>query len=358
MSKISQEQVLEALSKVFLPAQKQSVVEQKLISRLELQEESFFIEYKLPAENKTFEKSLEYQTKKALQSLSPKLEVVVAFITDASEQKEEAPLKRPKIGSMIAVGSGKGGVGKSSVTVNLAIALKKMHYKVGILDCDIYGPSIPTMLGVEGKKPMMLDEKIQPIDAHGLKLMSAGFFIEEGQGLIWRGPMIHKLIQQFYMDVDWEGTDVLLIDLPPGTGDAPLSLAQTMPLTGALLVSLPQRVSIVDVQKANAMFQQVKIPVLGAIENMSEFVCPSCEHHEPIFGAGGVEDFSQKNGIPFLGRLPLDPKLRRLCDEGKPYLLEAEKTAAGQAFMQVAERLTPVLKTADEEDDGPVKLVL
>jgi len=353
---ITESELKEKLKEVRIPGQKQDVLESGFLSRMDISEQSIFIEFSLPELNSTFEKSLRYQVQKLIHADHPKAAVVVEFIKRA-ESKTAEP-EAPRIGSMIAIGSGKGGVGKSSVTVNLAIALKKRHYKVGILDCDIYGPSIPTMLGVEGARPMVLNEKIQPVEAHGIQLMSAGFFVKEGQGLVWRGPMIHKLIQQFYYDVNWGGTDVLLVDLPPGTGDAPLSLAQTMPLTGAVMVSLPQKVSIVDVHKAYSMFNHLKIPVLGLVENMSEYICPECGHRENIFSHGGVKEFCKKMSIPFLGAIPIDPKLRRLCDEGKPYLLEFKKTEAGQSFMGLAKRLQPMLKTADDLDDSPLKLTL
>jgi len=342
------------LTEVRIPGQKLNILEAGYLKKLEVKEQSVFIELQLPEANPTYEKSLRYQIQKSIHGHHPKAGVVVNFVTNETAAPQAKP---PKIGSMIAIGSGKGGVGKSSVTVNLAMALKKLKYKVGILDCDVYGPSIPTMMGVEGQKPMIIDQKIQPIDAHGIHLMSAGFFVDEGQGLIWRGPMIHKLIQQFYQDVNWEGTDVLLVDLPPGTGDAPLSLAQTMPLTGAVMVSLPQKVSLIDVHKAYAMFQHLKIPVLGLIENMSEFVCPNCDHHEEIFSRGGVKEFCQKLGLTYLGDIPIDPKLRRLCDEGKPYLLEFEDTAAGRCFMDLARRLQPLIKPADDEEGEPIQLL-
>lgn len=356
MSKLSRTDVVEALKGVRIPGQKANSIEADLISRMDVQEQSVLIEFKLPESNSTFEKSLRYQVQKAIHAKNPTASVVVEFVTQAAKAEQEASKKVPRIGSIIAVGSGKGGVGKSSVTVNLATALKKLHYKVGILDCDVYGPSIPTMMGVEGMKPLVIDQKIQPIDAHGISLMSAGFFVEDGQGLVWRGPMIHKLIQQFYNDVAWDGTDVLLVDLPPGTGDAPLSLAQSLPLTGAVMVSLPQKISIIDVHKSYAMFEHLKIPVLGMIENMSEYICPNCDHHDEIFARGGVEKFCQEKGIPFLGEIPIDPRLRRRCDEGNPFMMEFEETAAGKAFMQLAKRIQPVLRLADDvEEEGFLK---
>lgn len=354
-SQVDKEIVKRALENVRIPGQKQNALESNLISRMEIEAHSVFIEFQLPELNSTFEKSLRYQVQKEIHSHYPTASVVVEFIKATQSNTEAAATNEPKIGSIIAIASGKGGVGKSSVTVNLATAFKKLKYKVGILDCDVYGPSIPTMMGVEGKKPMMLDEKIQPIEAHGIQLMSSGFFIEEGQGLVWRGPMIHKLIQQFYRDVNWEGTDVLLVDLPPGTGDAPLSLAQSLPLTGAVMVSLPQKVSIIDVHKAFSMFEHLKIPVLGVVENMSEMICSHCGHHEDIFSKGGVSKFCEKQKIPYLGDIPIDPALRRRCDEGKPFLMEFEDTEAGKAFMQIAKRLQPILRTADDAEEEALK---
>lgn len=354
MSKMTHDEVVKLVSDVKLPGQRQNITEARLLQHLEVQESSVLFRLQLPEENPTFERSLRYQIQKAVHEKFPTASVVVEFQVAHQQQKQDAQRKPPRIGTIIAVGSGKGGVGKSSVTVNLATALKKLKYKVGILDCDIYGPSIPTLMGVEGKKPLVVDNKIQPIEAHGMQLMSAGFFVEEGQGLVWRGPMIHKLISQFYWDVNWDNTDVLLIDLPPGTGDAPLSLAQNMPLTGAVLVSLPQKLSLIDVHKAAAMFQHLKVPIFGIVENMSEYVCESCGEKAEIFPSGGVNKFAQELGLPVLGNIPIDPRLRRLSDEGKPYLLEFEDTAAGQSFMELAKRLQPMLKTADDWEEEEI----
>lgn len=339
------EQALEILRNVKIPAQRENIVEAKQISRLELNEKSLFVEIALQELSPTFEKSLRYQIEKIMKEADSTLEVAVEFVQLKAASNEKV---KPKIGTMIAVGSGKGGVGKSTVTVNLAFALKKLGYKVGILDCDLYGPSLPTLMGVEGLKPFVLDGKIQPIDADGIHLMSAGFFIEENQGLIWRGPMIHKLIHQFYYDVNWDGTDILLVDLPPGTGDAPLSLSQTMPLTGVMMVSLPQKLSLIDVRKAFSMFEQVKVPVLGIVENMSEFICPHCDKPSEIFSRGGVRKLCDELKTPFMGELPIDPRLRELSDKGLSLVKEAPDSIAAKAFMKLAERIAPLIKTAEE----------
>ena len=351
--KWSEESLREVLKEVKLPAQKANIFEAGQFIGFEQKEKSLLIQIQLPAREATFEKSLEFQIKKALQAKDAAVEVAIDFVSPESVKS-----KKPKIGSIILVGSGKGGVGKSAITVNLAATLKQKSYRVGILDCDLYGPSIPTMLGVEGQKPFILDGKIQPIDAHGMKIMSAGFFLEEGQGLVWRGPMIHKLIQQFYQDVDWDGTDVLLIDLPPGTGDAPLSISQSFPINGALLVSLPQKISLIDVHKAYAMFQQVKIPVFGLIENMSEFICPHCEKTSEIFPKGGVKDFAKKLQIPFLGEIPIEPRVRQSSDRGIPFVMEYPEHPVSQAFSSLAERIAPMIRMADEEPQEAVSFVL
>lgn len=346
------ENIIEVLKTVRPPASKLNVVELRAISKLEVQEKSVLIELTLSELNQTTEKSLRFQIEKALSGLDSSVSLVVEFKKLETQSKVSQ-----SIGTMIAVGSGKGGVGKSSLSVNLAIAFQQLGYRVGILDCDIYGPSIPTMLHVVDQKPLMLNAKIQPIEAFGLKVISAGFFVEQGQSIVWRGPMIHKLIQQFVHDVEWGPLDILIVDLPPGTGDAPLSLAQTMPLTGAVMVSMPQQVSIIDVHKGISMFNQVKVPILGVIENMSHFVCPSCQHSEEIFDRGGVKKFCSELGVTYLGDVPIEPKLRAMSDEGRPFLLDHQNSLAGKAITQIAKRLEPFVKTS-EDAEQQIKLVL
>jgi ATP-binding protein involved in chromosome partitioning len=346
----SSDQILGFLREVKMPAQKIDIVSQGLVKRCDVRESSAVIEIEVDELNPMTEKSLNYQVTSTLQKKAPELSVSLTI-----QAKPQAP--QAVIPTIIAVGSGKGGVGKSSVTTNLAFALKKLGYHVGILDCDVYGPSIPTMMGVEGQKPMMLDSKIQPVIAHGIPVMSAGFFVEPGQGLIWRGPMIHKLIHQFIHDVDWKDVDILLVDLPPGTGDAPLSLAQNIPLTGALMVSTPQHVSLIDVHKGVAMMHQVKVPVLGIIENMSHYVCPSCHHEDAIFDQGGVQKFCDQLSLPYMGDIPIDPRVRIHADKGEPYLATAsEDSAVAVAFAKIAKRLQPSIKTKDDLE--PIRLVL
>lgn len=345
-----------ALREVKLPGSKDNIVDGLILSKLDVKEQSVLVELTLPEASETHERSLRFQIDRALKARDPHVSLHLEFKSKKSEKKADPS---SCIATLIAVGSGKGGVGKSSVCVNLAFCFLKRGYRVGILDCDIYGPSIPTLLGVEGEKPMMLNGKIQPIEAHGIKLMSAGFLVEPGQSLVWRGPMIHKLIQQFTGDVDWGDLDLLLVDLPPGTGDAPLSLTQVMPLTGAVMVSLPQHLSLIDVHRGISMFSQVKVPVLGVVENMSHVECPKCGTKEEVFGPGRVREFCTQLGLTFLGGIPMSSKLRESCDRGQAFYLENEETPAGRSLMQIAERLMPFVRTLDEQEAAtPLKISL
>src|SRR5450432_397627 len=243
----------------------------------------------------------------------------------------------PGVKNIIAVAAGKGGVGKSTVSTNLAAALSLLGAKVGILDADVYGPSVPQMMG-EPEKPAGVEtgNKIVPAIHHGLHVISVGFFVERGGAVIWRGPMVHKLLQQFIEDVDWGELDYLVVDLPPGTGDAQLSLSQLLPITGAVMVTTPQEVSVIDVEKALAMWTRVEVPVLGLIENMSGFVCPSCGHHEEIFLRGGGRKLAERAGITFLGEIPLEPAVSRAGDDGTPVVIRDPGSKVAEIFSRIA----------------------
>jgi ATP-binding protein involved in chromosome partitioning len=244
----------------------------------------------------------------------------------------------PGIKRIVAVASGKGGVGKSTTSVNLACGLQHLGASVGLLDCDIYGPSIPLMMGVHERPTISADEKMIPPVNHGVKLMSIGFLIEGDQPVIWRGPMIMKTIQQFVSAVDWGELDYLLVDLPPGTGDAQLSLCQTVPLDGGVIVTTPQEASLGVVRKGIAMFEKVNVPILGIVENMSYFITPSGERVE-IFGHGGGRGEAERQKIPFLGEVPIFTEIREGGDRGVPVVVSAPQKPAGQAFIQVARTL-------------------
>lgn len=262
-----------------------------------------------------------------------------------SNQPEGNPL--PGVKHIIAVSSGKGGVGKSTVTVNLAVALKQQGYAVGLMDADIYGPNIPLMIGVS-KEPGKEGEKILPAEGQGVKVISMGFFVPEDTPVVWRGPMVHSAIQQFFRDVVWGELDYLLIDLPPGTGDVPLTLSQLVPLTGAITVTTPQEVALQDVRKGMTMFKKVNVPLLGVIENMSYFVCGHCHERTEIFSTGGGERAAQKFEIPFLGRIPIDPAIREGGDKGAPIVSNDPSSPQAQAFLQIAKTLTANIDQAEK----------
>jgi ATP-binding protein involved in chromosome partitioning len=244
----------------------------------------------------------------------------------------------PGVKYVIAVSSGKGGVGKSTVAVNLAVALGLTGAKVGLLDADIYGPNIPMMMGVS-KPPEQMDGKIVPAESHGVKLISMGFFVPEDTAVVWRGPMVHTAIQQLFRDVLWGELDYLLIDLPPGTGDAQLTLTQLVPLTGAVTVTTPQEVALHDVRKGMMMFQKVNVPLLGIVENMSYFLCGHCGERTEIFSHGGGERAAAKLGIPFLGRVPIDPAIRDGGDSGTPIVVADPASPQSAAFREIAQKI-------------------
>ncbi|MFQ5520470.1 MAG: Mrp/NBP35 family ATP-binding protein, partial [Candidatus Methylomirabilia bacterium] len=242
----------------------------------------------------------------------------------------------PEVKRTIAVSSGKGGVGKSTVAVNLALALRRTGAAVGLVDVDVYGPDIPLMMGAQGK-PGMFQNKIIPVESHGIKLISIGFFVPPGEAIVWRGPMIHSAVQQFLKDVLWGALDYLVFDMPPGTGDAQLSLSQVIPLSGAVLVTTPQEVSLIDVRKALAMFRKMNVPLLGIVENMSSFACPHCGEKTAIFGEEGGRRIAEETGVPLLAQIPLDPETRLGGDEGIPIVVRKPSSPQADAFRRLAE---------------------
>ena len=241
----------------------------------------------------------------------------------------------PEVGAIVAVASGKGGVGKSTVAVNLAVALARDGLRVGLLDADIYGPSLPRMLGLR-RRPDLRGEKLVPIEAWGLKCMSIGFLVEEETPMIWRGPMVMGALEQMLGQVDWGALDILVVDMPPGTGDAQLTMAQRVKLAGAVIVSTPQDIALIDARRGVRMFEKVSVPVLGIVENMSFFCCPACGHRAEIFGHGGARAEAARLGAPFLGEVPLLLEIRSGSDAGTPVAAEAPDSPAGQAFAAVA----------------------
>lgn len=240
---------------------------------------------------------------------------------------------------IIAVASGKGGVGKSTVAANLAVALAQRGLRVGLLDADVFGPSMPRMMGVGAKPELDEHRKMMPLAAHGVRVMSIGFLVGEDTPMVWRGPMVHGAITQMLRDVAWAPLDVLLVDMPPGTGDVQLTMAQTVPLSGAVIVSTPQDIALIDVRRGIAMFEKVRVPILGVIENMSQFVCPHCGEASAIFGHGGAEREAERLHAPFLGAVPLDLAVRIAADGGTPIVAGQPNSPQSKAFQAIAARL-------------------
>src|SRR3954447_5550342 len=263
-------------------------------------------------------------------------------------QQMQPKLPIAGVANLIAVGSGKGGVGKTTVSVNLAIALAKLGYKTGLLDADVYGPTVPMMMGTNST-PTAIGERIQPLEQYGVKLMSMGFLNPGEKPLVWRGPMLHSVIQQFLRGVDWGELDYLVIDLPPGTGDVQLSLIQTAPVTGAVIVTTPSDVSLEDARKAVRMFEQVHVPILGIIENMSYLSCPHCTERIDVFSHGGGKRTAEDMQVHFLAELPLDPKVRIGGDSGSPIVL---RKGEGEPFLELARNT--IARTAEvAQEEGP-----
>ena len=266
-------------------------------------------------------------------------------------QQQQQNITLPNIKYKIAVASGKGGVGKSTVATILAISLANAGSTVGLLDADAYGPSIPTMMGIQEQPKTSPERKIIPLVRHDIKLMSIGFMVPEEQAMIWRGPMLHGAIRQLLGDVDWGELDYLIIDLPPGTGDVALSLTQALPLTGALIVTTPQDVALADVRRGVAMFERLGVPILGIIENMSYFLCPHCNEKTEIFRADGGKNTSERFGVAFLGQIPLDAEVCTAGDIGVPIVAGHPESPQSEAFGEVAKELEIVLDESGEEDE-------
>ena len=267
------------------------------------------------------------------------VQVTLAAPEQPQRRMQQGPAGIPGVAHVIAVASGKGGVGKSTVAVNLSLALVGLGHRVGLLDADVYGPSVPLMLGLRERPQSTEDKRIIPLETCGLKVISLGLFIEDTTPVVWRGPMITKLLTQFFRDVEWGELDYLVLDLPPGTGDAQLTITQQMPLTGGVIVTTPQDVALEDVKRGVTMFQQVNAPVLGVIENMSYHICPGCGDRAEIFGHGGGAAMAAQFNVPFLGELPLVRDIREASDTGTPLVVAQPEHPQSRAFRAIAERV-------------------
>lgn len=268
--------------------------------------------------------------------------------------QQAAPQPLPGIDNIIAIGSGKGGVGKTTISVNLAVALARMGHKVGLLDADVYGPNVPLMMGTNAQPRLAAENRIEPLEQFGVKMISVGLLNPGDQPVIWRGPMLHQLVRQFLQQVVWGDLEYLIVDLPPGTGDVAISLIQTVPVTGAVVVTTPSDVSLQDARKAVGMFRQLKVDILGMVENMSFFVCPHCHQEIDVFSKGGGERTAKQFDLNFLGRVELDPDIRKAGDTGKPAVLEGEGSPHARSLYGFARQVIERVAATNAASPGGV----
>jgi ATP-binding protein involved in chromosome partitioning len=350
MGQVTEQQIMDALKAVVEPDSKQDIVALGMVSGLVVKDGNvgFAIEVdpRKGAQMEPLRKAAE-RAVDALEGVLSVTAVLTAHKDAAAGQPQGAPAQAaapgaagvmvPGVKSIVAVASGKGGVGKSTAAVNLALGLATLGLRVGMLDADIYGPSLPRMMGISGR-PVSDDGKtLRPMENYGVKCMSMGFLVAEDTPMIWRGPMVQSALQQMLRDVDWGELDIMIVDMPPGTGDAQLTMAQQVPLSGAVIVSTPQDIALLDARKGLNMFRKVDVPVLGIIENMSYFACPNCGHVSHIFSHGGARREADKLGMAFLGEIPLDTEIRETSDGGRPIVVSQPDSAHAKAFVAIAQ---------------------
>ncbi len=345
--------ILEVLKTVIDPAKGADVVSLALISGLVVREGHVSFALDVGQESGREKEPLRRACEKAIKKIPGVISVQIV-LTAERQPKPEPELMKPSPGisekidlptvkTIVAVASGKGGVGKSTLAVNLALALQSLGHKVGLLDADIYGPSIPRLLNIKDHHPTAKDKKIQPLEAYGLKIMSMGFLVDEDKPMIWRGPMVSSALQQMVRDVVWGELDILVVDMPPGTGDIQLTLAQKVPVTGVVIVSTPQDIALIDARKGLKMFLEVNVPVLGIVENMSSFVCPHCGEASHIFAHGGAKKIAKELGMAFLGAIPLHMAIREASDAGEPIVVSASQSDEAKAFVEIAKKVSKAL---------------
>nr|WP_325261707.1 Mrp/NBP35 family ATP-binding protein [uncultured Rhizobium sp.] len=375
MSDVTKEQVLAVLAKVRGPDLEGDIVSRGMVSDVFISDKKVYFSITVPADRATELEPLRMaaeRTVAAMQGVNGALVTLTADRRAGTAPAKTAPPPKPQapaaghahphppatpgprqpapkagvpgVGAIIAVASGKGGVGKSTTAVNLALGFQANGLKVGILDADIYGPSIPRLLNISGKPQQLEDRKIAPMQNYGLKAMSIGFLVEEGTAMIWRGPMIQSALLQMLREVGWGELDILVIDMPPGTGDVQLTLAQQVPLAGAVIVSTPQDLALIDARKAIAMFGKVEIPILGIIENMSYFLAPDTGTRYDIFGHGGAKSEAERIGVPFLGEIPLTMDIRELSDAGTPVVVSDPDSASAAVYREIASKAWAEIK--------------
>ncbi len=350
MSPISQEQVLAALSKVQDPELHRDLVSLNMIKNIDINDSNVSFSVQLTTPACPLKNQIQSEAKAAVMQINGVKNVTVNLTAKVMDDGRDRGITGLTIKNAVAVASGKGGVGKSTVSANLAISLAKSGARVGLLDADIYGPNLPTMMGVD-RLPATPGEKLIPAEVFGVKLMSIGFLVKPGQPLIWRGPMLHSTIRQFLADVEWGELDYLIIDLPPGTGDAQLSLAQSINLSGAVIVTLPQAVSLEDASRGLQMFKVLNVPILGVIENMSYLELPDGTRMD-VFGSGGGESLAKEAGVPFFGTIPMDPDIRKGGDAGSPVVVSLPDSASAKALSDIAGRIAASLSVEAAKKTG------
>jgi len=367
MAVLTPDSVLDTLRMIIDPDEGFDMVRLGLVKGLEVQDRkvSFTVVVKRPG--RPFEKQVAEACRRLLREqhgadLDVRVEVDSAPISLGEDllsagPKKTGPSAPPGIGAFVAVASGKGGVGKSTVAANFAVALAQQGYRVGLVDTDIYGPSVPTMFGLRYEKPRVNDRrKIIPLEKHGVKLLSMGFLVEEKQAVIWRGPMVSSAVRQFLGEAEWGELDILVLDLPPGTGDIQLTIVQTIPLTGAIIVSTPQEVALADARKGIAMFNNVNVPVLGLVENMAYFSPPDMPDRKYyLFGEGGVRKLAEARGLPLLGQIPIEEAVREDADLGTPIVKAHPASVSAQAFQQMTSRAMKELQRRMAEQPATLK---
>ena len=367
MASVTKDQVLAALADVLDPDSGQNVVASGLISGVVVRDGNVGFALEVDPDQGAAKEPLRKACETAVERLSGVLSVTAVMTAEkpaggqagghaqghahghaggrshghsrggqAQARARQADQLLPRVKSVIAIASGKGGVGKSTTAVNIATAMAAQNVRVGLLDCDIYGPSIPRMLNLSGQPEMVSERTLRPMANYGIKCMSIGFLVAEDTAMIWRGPMVMQALEQMMRDVDWGELDVLLCDLPPGTGDAQLTMAQRVPLTGAVIVSTPQDIALLDVSRGINMFQQVNVPIFGVVENMSYYVCPECGHRAELFHHGGARETARRLGVDFLGEIPLDISIRTTSDAGRPIVVTQPESPHAESYRQIA----------------------
>ncbi len=383
---ITKERVLDALKRVKAPAAAADIVAQGLVSEVVIHKgKVYFAIHVDPARAGELE-AMRQAAENAVRELSGVEAVAVTLTADrapgtgqgggngsgqappqqgssftrpgAARDARHRPGGVPGVANIVAVASGKGGVGKSTTAVNLALALQEMGLRIGILDADIYGPSMPRLLGLKGQPQQVGGNKLAPMQAYGLKVMSMGFLVDEETPMIWRGPMVMSALSQMLKDVAWGELDILVVDMPPGTGDAQLTMAQQVPLAGAVIVSTPQDLALIDARKGLNMFRKVNVPVLGLVENMSTFVCPHCGQPSNNFGHGGARAEAKRLGVPFLGEVPLTLAIRETSDEGRPVVATDPSSPAAEAYREIAARAFSELQRSKDDARQAPRIVV